>query len=309
MKQSVLVIFCFATLILTVLDPTQAAGQSNDPNRERAKALWEEAIRAKGGRERLHSIRSFLISSSVDVWTQRDRERASAAQVLRDRSQSSLGDTGSGETQTERLYVGPGKAWIYRYTPGFNVPLDGIVINRDRNACWVTLEPKSNGVPERSSCLAETPIQYLFQDPIIYLMETSWLQPQLIGARTEGKGKKQLDVIETKVGLTPVDFYLDPKTRLPIKIVTDWYGGVTQTTGQLGSMTVELRNYVDIDGIKMPTKVTRQPIAKDRGPVGEPSRLDTERATYQFNVTYNPKIFESPIRKTVKRRDWRLDPQ
>jgi hypothetical protein len=318
MKRSRIITFCLAALILTICSPTQGAGQSIDPNRERAIALWEEAVRAKGGRERLHSIQNFLISSTVDVWAQTDRERAILAKASRDQLQSSqnfpifsTGDVwfqiASGETQTERLYVGPGKAWIYRYTPGFDVSLDAIVINRDRNFCWVTLAPKAYGVPGLSPCIPSTPIQYLVQDPIIYLMETNWLRPEPIGVRTEGKGKKQIDVIETKVGMIRVDFYLDRKTRLPIKLVTDWYGGLSQATGHLGPMTVELRKYVEIDGIQMPGKVSRERDGEGRGPVGEANRLDTERAAYQFNVTYDPKIFESPVPKTVKRRDWKME--
>ena len=320
MKQSRLLIFCLATLILTVLHPTQGRSQSIDPNRERAKALWEEAIRAKGGRERLHSIRNFLISSSVDVWTQRDTERATFARIIRDRSLSTPNSpifssadvaavyAGDGETETERLYVGPGKVWIYTYTPGFDISLDATVINRDQKFCFVTLGPKRDGVPEISGCLPATLIHYLLQDPMIYLMETSWLRPEPMGVRTEGNGRKQLDVIETKVGMVRVDFYLDPKTRLPIKLATEWYRGASPASVHLGRMTVELRKYVEIDGIQMPTKVTRELDGKGRGAVGEPFRLDTERATYQFNVTYDPKIFAAPIPKTVKRRDWKLKP-
>jgi hypothetical protein len=75
----------------------------------------------------------------------------------------------------------------------------------------------------------------------------------------------------------------------------------------MGPMTVELRKYIEIDGIQMPSKVSRELDGNDRGPVGELSRLDTERATYQFNVNYDPKIFESSVPKTVKRRDWKME--
>ena len=281
-------------------------------------ALWEEAIRAKGGRERLHSIENFVISSTLDVWDQRRREAAVLAKAGREQLYSTqnyptfvTGDVpnqiGRSETLTERLYAGPGKAWIYTYTPGHDVSLDATVINRDRNFCVVTFAPAAGGVPALSACIPETPIQYLLQDPLIYLMETKWLRPEPIGTRTVGKGRDQLDVIETKVGRIRVDFYLDRKTRLPIKIVTDWYGGIGQASGRLGPMTVDLRKYVEIDGVQMPGKVSRELDGEGRGPVGEPYRLDTERATYQFNVAYNPKIFESPIPKTVKRRDWKME--
>jgi hypothetical protein len=39
--------------------------------------------------------------------------------------------------------------------------------------------------------------------------------------------------------------------------------------------------------------------------VGEVFRRDTERVSYQFNVKYNPEIFESPASKKLKRHDWK----
>ena len=271
-----------AAIFLTICIPARGAAQSVDPNHERAVALWEEAVRAKGGRERLHKIENFLISSTLDVRTQKR----------------------STETETERLYAGPGKAWIYTYTPEFDVSLDVTVINKERRFCWVTLAPPSSGVPGLSPCIPSTPVKFLVQDPVIYLMETSWLQPEPLRVRTEGKGKKQRDVIETRVGGVQVDFYLDAKTRLPIKLVTEWNGGITQATDGGGPVTIELGDYADIDGIMMPRRVTRA--LEGDAPVGEVFRRDTERAKYQFNVTYDPKILESPASRKTKRSDWKL---
>jgi hypothetical protein len=140
------------------------------------------------------------------------------------------------------------------------------------------------------------------EDPVIYLMETKWVRPKLIGARTEGKGKKQVDVVETKFGELRADFYLHRKTRLPFKIVTDWLGAIGQATGLGGFQTVELEDYAAVDGILMPRRITREPDIER--PVGEIGRRDTERAAYQFNVTYNPKIFDSPASRKLKRHDW-----
>ncbi len=276
-------IACFiGTIILALSTPTQSIGRGADASRERAVALWEEAIRAKGGHERLQSINNFLISSMIDTEAQR----------------------GNSTTEAERLYAMPGKAWIYTITPTFDVSVDATVINHERNFCMVTLSPAGGGVPPLSHCLPTTPVQYLIQDPVIYLMETNWVRPVPESVRTEGKGKKQLDVIETEIGNLRVDFYLDPKTRLPVKLVTKWYGGIGQATGPLGLMTVELGNYVAIDGILMPQRVTREPQVGARS-VGEVSRRDTERARYRFNVTYNPAIFEYPASKNVKPDDWK----
>lgn len=277
-------VVCFAvSLSLAASISAQGPVQKDDANRERAVALWEEAIRAKGGRERLQSIQNLLISSTVDTQAQR----------------------GSGHTETERLYAMPGKAWLYTHTPDFDVSVDATVINNERNFCAVTLSPARGGAPSLSHCLPTTPIQYLIQEPVIYLMETNWVRPVPVRVRTEGKGKKQLDVIETEVGKLRVDFYLDRKTRLPMRLVTEWYGGLSQATGPLGLMTVELADYVTIDGILMPQRVTRMPQIGE-GSVGEVSRRDTERAKYRFNVAYNPAIFDSPAPKKVKPDDWKL---
>src|SRR5215510_4047224 len=167
MNQFRTITCCLAAILLALCIPTLTAAQGVDPSRERAVALWQEAVRAKGGRERLHSIQNFLISSTVDVRTQR----------------------GSSETETERLYVMPGKAWIYTYTPTLDVSLDMTVINKERFFCWVTLAPPSSGVPGLSPCIPSTPVKFLVQDPVIYLMETNWLQPEPLRVHSEGKGK------------------------------------------------------------------------------------------------------------------------
>lgn len=278
-------IACLITAIVSAINTTTLnAHQTEELNKQRAVALWQEAIRAKGGHDRLQSIQNLLISSRLDV---RDR--------------SSRPDVGDGRnlTQTERLYVMPGRAWIYTFTPQLGISLDATVIDIERNFCMVTLAPVPRYVPGVSPCIPSTPIKFLIQDPVIYLMESKWVRPVPSGMRTEGK----LDVIETKVGQLRVDFYLDRKSRLPIRLVTDWFGGIAQATDRGGLVTVELEDYVEIDGIWMPRRVTRW--LKGDVPVGEIARRDTEYASYQFNVTYKPGIFELPASRKLKRDDWK----
>ncbi|HYG80084.1 MAG TPA: hypothetical protein VD861_06835 [Pyrinomonadaceae bacterium] len=253
-----------------------------DASRERAVALWEEAIRAKGGRERLRTVENFLITSTVDVRAKR----------------------GSAVTETERLYTAPGRAWIFKYTEAYDVSVEAIVINPLRVLCTVTLSPagRSGSVPPLSYCAPTTPTEYLAQDPAIYLMETSWLRPVPVRARTEGKGDKQVDVVETEVRGLRLDFYLHRKTRLPFKVVTDQFYGVPQATDKMG-LTVHLEKYEAVDGIQMPRRVTREPSVIES--TLEVFRRDTENARYSFNVTFDETIFERPIPKNVKRGDWK----
>ncbi len=272
-----------ACLTAAVLLTVGASAQGSNADRKRAEALWEEAIRAKGGRERLHAVENLLISSSVDVRAKR----------------------GSAITETERLYVMPGRAWIFKLTPDYDVSLEATVINPDRSLCSVTMYPVGNSgsVPGLSLCLPTTPLEYLVQDPVIYLMETRWVKPVPVRARTEGEGGKRIDVVETLVGRTRVDFYLHRKTRLPFKLVTDQFDGVPQLTDKMG-LTVYLEKYEAVDGIQMPRRVTRQPTVMES--TVEEFRHDIESARYKFNVSYDEKIFEQPVPKNVKRGDWKV---
>src|SRR6185503_10821420 len=101
---------------------------------------------------RLHSIESFVISSVID------------ANSLRVRA----------DTETERLYAMPGKAWLYELTPAFDVSLEATVINLEKNLCLVTLAPvgRSGSVPGLSLCVPAIWSERLVQDPVVYLMET-----------------------------------------------------------------------------------------------------------------------------------------
>lgn len=260
--------------------------QDVNADRQRAETLWEEAIRAKGGRERLHSIESFVISSTIDSHLiPSPFENSSPGRDV--------------ESEAERLYVMPGKAWLYEFTPDFAVSLEATVVNKDRNLCLVTLAPigLSRSVPGLSLCLPTVWPERLVQDPVLYLMETKWVRPAPVRTRTEGKGKKQQDVIETQVGQLRVDFYLDRKTHLPAKLVTQEYHGDPRMPRRMDLM-VTFGDYVDVDGIQMPRRVIREPL------LTEVVRRNTERARYKFNVTYDEEIFNRPISRKAKSKDW-----
>jgi len=256
-----------------------AAGTlAQDANRQRAEMLWEEAIQAKGGRTRLHSLENFLISSTIDV-------NAPSKRV---------------DVTTERLYAMPGKAWLYELTPAYDVSLEATVINTERNLCMVTLAPVglTQSVPGLSVCVPTIWSERLVQDPVIYLMETNWVRPVPVNTRTEGKGKKQQDVIETEVGKLRVDFYLDRKTHLPAKLITDEYFGDPGLTAHMAQMFT-FEDYADVDGIQMPRRVVREPLGISF------VRRDTEQAKYKFNVAYKEEIFNFPVTKKAKAGDWK----
>lgn len=284
--SSLLVIFILATI-------GSAKGQVNETeaNRALAQQLWEEALQAKGGRDRLHAVQNFLSSGEIHV----DAVK------------------GSHISEVQWLRALPGKAWLYEYTPEFIVSLDATVINLERNLCVKTLSPAKGDVPPRSFCLPTTYTERLIQDPIIYLMETNSLRPVPLRTYEGKRGLNRVDVVETAVGKYRFDFYLDRKTKLPVKLVTDEYEGIFEGTRPMG-LTIYFDNYVTVDGIKMPTRVTREPKhipIKDfwvlsRAPeFPEKARRDIELFEYKFNVAYEETLFDRAAPKTVKASDWK----
>ncbi len=272
----------FSYLVAAIILTSSAFAYGQEPtveNRTRAQQLWEEAIRAKGGRERLHSIQNYLVSSTINVEAQR----------------------GGSYTEKERLHAFPGRAWLFEYTEEFDIEVEATVINVERNLCMVTLAPASigSGIPGVSYCLPTTFAESVVQDSIIYLMETKWFRPVPLRTRESRTGLKRVDVVETVVGDLRVDFYLDRKTKLPIKLVTDQYYGIKEGTHPLG-LTVYLDNYETVDGIKMPRSVIREP-----NHFIERIRRDFEFARYKFNVAYEESIFNQPASRKARAGDWK----
>jgi len=82
--------------------------------------------------------------------------------------------------------------------------------------------------------LPTTDPERLIQDPIIYLMETNSLRPVPIRTYEGKRGLNRVDVVETAVGKYRFDFYLDRKTKLPVKLVTDECERIFEGTQPMG---------------------------------------------------------------------------
>ena len=112
------------------------------------------------------------------------------------------------------------------------------------------------------------------------LLETKWLRPVPLSATTERIGLKKVDIVQTNVNGTRVDFALDQETHLPIQVrFYEVVNGKTYIDVQ------RLSDYVEVNGIKVP-----QTIKLDDGSV--------DKSLIKFNVSYNEAIFSKPPTKT-----------
>lgn len=249
--------------------PPVVVAESRDDKRREAERLWEQAIAAKGGRERLHAVHNFVVTSKSSYkWSPRP-------------------DVATGISE-ESLYVLPGKWWsFWDYRPGkMGYGVD--VLDFESQVGWIS----SQGQPAVRIGRADLfdDFKYRFrQAQFVYLMETEQVKPSLIRARTGRINLKKVDVVETVIDGARVDFYLSRETHLPLRIVT----GTTPGARASGKMnyTIDLGDYVEIEGIRMPHRVYRGDAAN--------------KTSYRFNANYSEAIFEHPPSSEMGPNAWR----
>ena len=262
--------FLFTALILflTLLDVMRAdvsAGQTkpvaSQNTREEAERLWEQAIAAKGGRERLYSISNLQLSV-------RDKQRWWFRRV---------------PYEIEALYVFPGKSWEWIDQTG---SIFGFVIwmrNYEENIHWTYIDrgKGSSASPSQDQAKYRSGMNLIINAQLKYLMETRWVKPIPVSVEQGRIGGHAVDIVRTVVREYPkgeerVSFALDRKSHLPRQVI---YHSVV--SGKEYSGGVSLSDYAAINGVQMPGKVGR------------------DRTIYQFNVDYNQQVFElAPSPKT-----------
>lgn len=186
-------------------------------SRQRARELWEQAIAAKGGRERLYSVRNLLCST-------------------RDRKYSDVG-----------LYVFPDKMWTYIAAPEpFGRSAD--MYNLERGIAYQASDSNPYSATELHKDSVGGGDVLITNAQIFSLLETRWLQPTPVGVSNGKVGRRETDVVRTVINDELVDFYLDRETHLPLKIA------FLQNDGR-AYYYATLSDYRLVDGIQIPHKM------------------------------------------------------
>jgi hypothetical protein len=110
---------------------------------------------------------------------------------------------------------------------------------------------------------------------LLYLMESKWFRPTVVGTRTETVNGAVVNVLSVAFGRDTVEYYIDDKTSLPFRIKYRAWISETKTYYEDGYF---LEDYVDIAGVKFPTVVRR-------------SKKADARTLYQVNVPINRDLF------------------
>jgi len=246
-------------IVWPVLPAEHVRTQSSedDANRQEAERLWELAIAAKGGRERLQAVSNLQISIREKVWYGLRR-----VSYIR-----------------EALYVFPGKHWEWTDQRKSVFGLSIIMYNHDRDInLWYIDHGKGAHVGRPVDLVnGKAGLIPLYDVQLRYFMETKWVRPIPISVQQEKLDGKLVDIVQTIVKGYPtkdgtdeqrVSFALDRKTHLPTRI--NYY---RFTLGKESGGGLPLSDYVDVDGIKMPSKI-----------------LDF-RSSFKINVDYDEQIF------------------
>lgn len=231
--------------------PKQATGSQTlaDPA---AAALWEKAIEAKGGRSKLYAV-SNILESNVDK-----REVS--------------------------LYVFPGKRWEWSDWVYLSVAMD----NPELNLSYNVVEDSPFATRNWGGTHAKEALWPNYYAQLYYLLETQWIKPLPVKVFNGKFDDRQIDVIQTIVYFrnaprakergSLVDFHLDKRTHLPMKVAFPSNDSVGTNYG-LGTWYVTFSDYADVDGIQMPRKVGYDEKPRKRLPI-------------RVNVDYDPSIFE-----------------
>jgi hypothetical protein len=227
-----------------------------------AQQLWEKAVAAKGGRERLRKISSLYVASNLPG-----------------------GDRDYG------FYVFPDYSFDYsywRYRESTSIE----VFNHKRAVTWWLPSNGRQALPRQHR--ADDPSSNIIAQ-FLYLMVTNWMDPKPLRMRKEWMGLRRVDVVEVDANGWRVDYYLDPKTFLPIQVLSE-YSFMSHEAREMHQI-VRLEDYAPVDGVKMPMKL-------DYSYTTNPQKW-TERVSYEFNPAYDSHFFEQPPTARTLPESWR----
>ena len=218
-----------------------------------ATAVWEEAIRAKGGRERLHAIRNFVMTSHTEFADSPRPDVLTYADI-------------------ECLYIPPNRLWEYVDSRPGRMGDRGLALDVDHHR---VLNIPRNYIPGWTSAQGayDDLVYQLRNGQFLYLMETEHVRPEPVRLTRGRLDRLDVDIVETRVNGDRVEFSLDRRSHLPVRVLIQEQRPVLPEIYRLG-------DYHAVEGIQMPGNVHFGDDSRDKTPT-----------TYRFNVEYDESIF------------------
>jgi hypothetical protein len=228
------------------------AGAQTETNVE-ARAIWERAVEVKGGRARLHEIESLLM-----ILPRRDEPERS---------------------RYVDLYVFPDSSWRWSDALGSGYLGLSLTVSNERGAWWAVLPERVADPREQLQWRPplEQDLLQVVNQQAVFLLETRWLQPEILDVRSERISRRDYHVVTADVPGQRLEYFIDAETHLvrQIRQVTEFseFGFISNW---------DFEGYEAVDGIMMPTRTEVQGLNPNIVQAWE----------FQFNVDYDPEIFD-----------------
>jgi hypothetical protein len=242
-----------------------ARGQDAKAESDKAKAreLWEMAIKAKGGREKLLQVKCLYL-------------------VSEDRNEP-----------LHYFFVFPDLEFTYGYVrarerTSITIYNGKLGVNWWRVDDFPTVFRKSN--KDDAAWMRFRQIQLL--------LFSGSAEPTPISARKKRDGFKKVDVVQTDWDGWRIDYYLDPKSHLPVKVA---YSASPIKEPLEVDEEVELQDYEEISGVMLPRKLKVSHTTY--------SAKWEEKLRFEINPDYNPQIFENEPTPKMGPEAWRPKPK
>jgi hypothetical protein len=261
LKLKIKIILFVVCLFLTV--NAQKIPNIEPTSEERAKVLWELLVAAKGGRDKMNKIENVLFSST---------------------GLPRNGVPGIYTIKITGLNVFPNKTWsLEDYRPSV-LGLTMRMYNWETSLSYV-FDPREktiglNPVKEIEKIEYERRTdengKLKWGGMVIDIPESRWWKPTPVAHTVKQINREKVDIIQTTLSGERIDFFLNQKTHLPMRI--DFYR-FSKIRKETDIDSIYLSDYVEVCGFQMPTKL-------DDGNVYS--------LKYQFNVDFDESIFAKP---------------
>ncbi len=223
----------FLTLICTL----PAQGPNPEADRREARALWEQMIVAKGGRERLAAVGSIEETRHAELpklgrwWVKKNTE-----------------------TQLVRLFVLPDRMWQWADEGATVLGLSLTVCNRGAGTAYTARTGQPVLATSDDVCG-----ERLLYAQLIYLNASAGVRPEPARVIRGKDIPRGVEAIETKIDANHyyrVDFYVDRRSHLPVQVIL-WYHQETSRGHPAGDFPAryELLDYIEMEGVMIPRRV------------------------------------------------------
>ena len=179
-----------------------------------------------------------------------------------------------------KLDVFPNKMWQ------FSGPFYGnsylLIYDADKSRTSLLLATQQDDSEVRNHSYSDIALER-----VIWLLETKYDKPELLGVRRKKEGKLTFDIIEARIGNFRLGFAFEPEEMLIRRVYFYDEKGVMW-------QVYAMNDYKLVNGIQMPQKWDKKSVYDKNA-----EKFDFTPIKFTFNVEYDPKIFDLPSKATT----------